>query len=95
MEESLVKIQSKIEQALLIRLGYSLKMPEVVLYRTESFGGLGFYNLYTAQDITKINIVFRHIKTKKLLLKILMINLEWTQLVCSTENLILEYPNKE
>ena len=54
----LFKIQKKIAQALIPRLGYSSKTPRVIIYGSPKCGGIGLRNLYIEQDIAKINILF-------------------------------------
>ena len=47
-------------------------------------------DLYIEQGIEKINILFCHVRANDNLAKIILINLEWTQLICGISEPILE-----
>ena len=84
------KIQTQITKTLLPRLGYSSKTPKEIVYGSLTYGGIGLRDLYIEQGIAKINILFRHIRANDKLAKIILINLEWTQLLCGISESILE-----
>ena len=89
-EKTLTSIQNKIAQALLPRLGYSSKTPKEVVYGSPKYGGISLRNLFIEQGIAKINIFFRHMRANTKLSQIILINLEWTQLLCGTSKMILQ-----
>ena len=84
------QVQKQITKALIPRLGYSAKTPTDVVYGSISYGGIGWRDLYIEQGIAKINIIFCHVRANDNLAKIILINLEWTQLICGISEPILE-----
>ena len=61
-----------------------------VVYGSLTYGGIGLRDLYIEQGIAKINILFCHIRANDNLAKIILINLEWTQLLCGISQPILK-----
>jgi hypothetical protein len=61
--------------------GYDMRFPQKVVYGAIKFGGLGFSQLYVESNCNKVQSVICHINNGTMLGKMMIINLNWSQLL--------------
>ena len=89
-EADLTKIENKALMTFLPKMGYNWNTARAVVYGPEENGGLGIKNLYAEQSIEQIKALIQHIRLDSPLGLIIMINLEWVQIIAGIQRPIFE-----
>ena len=79
-ENKLDRIQCSAVDAFIPAMGYDHSFPRAIVYGPREFGGLNLCHLYTEQCIIKIGTFISHVRANTTLGRIMMLNLDWTQL---------------
>lgn len=84
------KIQSKALFAFLPAMGYEPTFPRAVVHGPRKYGGINISDLYTDMCIAKIGSIIEHIRAKSELGKLMITNVNWTQLHTGSQTPFLE-----
>jgi hypothetical protein len=88
--EQINKIQQKANCEYLVKSGYDMHFPRIVVYGSTKFGGLAFNQLYVESSINKIQSLMCHINSDTMLGKMIKINLMWIQLLTGLSKPIMK-----
>ena len=79
------KIQSAPTMATLQSLGYNSHMPRAVVFGPKKYGGIGLRHLFIEFGRIKVKTILQHIRGNTQSGQIIMIYLQWAQLVTGTD----------
>jgi hypothetical protein len=89
---SLRRLQSPAVRATLLKLGFSRNTPLAVVYGAVDFGGMAFRDLAIEQGIEQLCLIIRHIRSDTEQGRLLLITLQWWQLLAGVSKPLWENP---
>lgn len=88
-------IQSPVTQIVLTGLGYHSRTPLEVVYGPPSLGGLGLRHIFSEQGSLKAQALIQQIRIDSKLGKLMIMQLQWAQLLCGAATPLLEDTSTE
>ena len=88
--QELNKIQSAPVNAILQSLGYNCHMPRAVVYGPIRLGGISIPGLYVIQGMEQTIKIIQHVRHRSSLGHMILITLEWSQLVAGVSYNLLQ-----
>jgi hypothetical protein len=82
-------IQIPVTQVVLTGLGYCSKTPSALVYGPPSIGGIGLRHLFAEQGTLKTQALIQNIRGNTKLGKIMLMQLQWAQLICGSREQLL------